>query len=113
MQKCVAKKYFFQANGSAKSSSELVKLDVCNRNHDNYLRLIGIGTKAKLHFSGSLVSDEKQDLSRKECQLFYAKAVMYLQQNLQFDVAILKCAQFLHPENESTQDQLVESVIWL
>ena len=33
MQKFVAQKYLFQANGSIKSSSELVKLDVYNRNH--------------------------------------------------------------------------------
>ena len=62
MQKFVAKKYFFQTNGSAKLSSELVKLDVYNRNHQKSLRLIETGTKAEVFFSGYLVRDEKQDL---------------------------------------------------
>ena len=66
MQKFVAKKYLFQANVSAKSSSEIVKLDVYNKNHQKSLRLIEIGTKAKVLFSGNLVRDEKQDLFRKE-----------------------------------------------
>ena len=101
VQKFVAKKYLFQANGSAKSSSELVKLDVYDRSHQKSLRLIEIGTKAKVLLSGNLVLDEKHDLFRKECQLFCAKAVMYLQQNLPFDVAILKYAQFLHPEKRN------------
>ena len=101
VQKFVAKKYLFQANGSAKSSSELVKLDVYDRNHQKSLSLIEIGTKAKVLFSGNLVLDEKHDLFRKECQLFCAKAVMYLQQNLPFDVAILKYAQFLHSEKRN------------
>ena len=117
MHKFVAKKYLFQANDSAKSSSQPVKPDVCNRNHQNSLRLIEIETKAKVLFSGNLVRDEKQYLFQKEFQLFYAKAVMDLRQNLPFDVTILKYAQFLHPEkcfyiqkNETTQDQLVASV---
>ena len=96
-----AKKYLFQANGSAKSSSELVRLDGYNLNHQKSLRLIEIGTKAKLLFSGNLVRDEKQDQFRKKCQLFNAKVVMYLQQNLPFDVTILKYAQFLHPEKRN------------
>ena len=78
MQKFVVKKYLFHANGSAKSSSEPVKLDFYNRNHQKSLRLIEIGTKAKVLFSGNLIQDEKQNLFRKEWQLFYAKAVMYL-----------------------------------
>ena len=63
-----------------------MKLDVYNRNHHKSLRLIETGAKAEVFFSGYLVRDEKQDLFWKECQLFYAKAVMYLQQNLPFDV---------------------------
>ena len=120
MQKFVVKKYLFQANGEAKSSSQLVKLDVYNRNHQKSLRLTEIETKAKVLFSGNLVRDEKQNLFQKECQLFYAKTVIYLQQNLPFDVTILKYAQLLLPENSfyiqknnTTQDQLVASVIWL
>ena len=62
MQKFVAKKYLFQANDSAKLSSELVKLDVYNRNHHKSLRLIETGAKAEVFFSGYLVRDEKQDL---------------------------------------------------
>ena len=87
-----------------------MKIDVYNRNHQKSLRLIEIGIK--VIFSGNLVRSEKQDLFHKECQLFYAKAVMYLQQNLPFDVTILKYAQFLHPE-ETTQEQQLASVIWL
>ena len=113
MQKSVAKKYFFWSNGSAKSSSELVKLDVYNRNHQKSLRLIEIGTKAKVLFSGNLVWDEKQDLFRKECQLFYPEGVIYLRQNSPFYIAILKYAQFLQPEKRNNQDQPVASVIWL
>ena len=60
-----------------------------------------IGTKAKVLFSGNLIQEEKQDLFQKECHLFYAKTVMYLWQNLPFDVTILKYAQFLHPEKRS------------
>ena len=101
MKKFVTKKYLYQASGSAKSSSELVKLDVYNRNHQKSLRLIEIGTKAKVLLSGNLVRGEKQDLFRKECQLFYSKVVMYLQQDLPFDVTILKYAQFLHPEKRN------------
>ena len=101
MQKSVAKKYLFWSNGSAKSSSELVKLDVYNRNHQKSLRLIEIGTKAKVLFSGNLVWDEKQDLFRKECQLFYPEGVIYLRQNSPFDIAILKYAQFLQPEKRN------------
>ena len=101
MQKFVTKKYLFWSNGSAKSSSELVKLDVYNRNHQKSSRLIETGTKAKVLFSGNLVWDEKQDLFRKECQLFYPKGVMYLRQNSPFDIAILKYAQFLQPEKRS------------
>ena len=55
MQKFVTKKYLFWSNGSAKSSSELVKLDVYNRNHQKSSRLIETGTKAKVLFSGNLV----------------------------------------------------------
>ena len=101
MKKFVTKNYLYQASGSAKSSSELVKLDVYNRNHQKSLRLIEIRTKAKVLLSGNLVRGEKQDLFRKECQLFYSKVVMYLQQNLPFDVTILKYAQFLHPEKRN------------
>ena len=97
-----------------------MKLDVYNRNHQKYLRLTEIETKAKVLFSGNLVRDEKQNLFQKECQLFDAKTVIYLQQNLPFDVTILKYAQLLLPENSfyiqknnTTQDQLVASVIWL
>ena len=79
MQKFVAKKYLFQVNASAKLSSELVKLDAYNKNHQKSLRLIEIGTNSKVFFSGNLVRDEKQDLFRKEFQLFYAKVVMCLQ----------------------------------
>ena len=39
---------------------------------------------------GSPKTHCQQDLFHKECQLFYAKAVMYLQQNLASDVMILK-----------------------
>ena len=120
IQKFVAKKYLFQANGSTKSSSQLVKLQVYNRNHQKSLRLTENKTKLKALFSGKLARDAKQDLLQKESQLFYPKAVMYLQQNLPFDVTILKYAQFLHPENrfyiqknETTQDELAASVIWL
>ena len=66
MQKFVAKKYLFQANISAKSFSEIVKLDVYNKNHQKSLRLIEIGKKANVLFSRNLVRDEKQDLFRKE-----------------------------------------------
>ena len=83
MQKFVAKKYLFQANGSAKSSSQLVKLDLYKRNHQNSLRLIEIETKAKVVFSGNLVRDGKQDLFQKECQ-----------QNLPLDVTFLNILSF-------------------
>ena len=40
----------------------------------------------------------EKDLFQKERKLFYVKSVMYLQENLPFDVTILEYAQFLHPE---------------
>ena len=58
MQKFIAKKYLFQANASAKSNSQLVKLDVYNRHHQKSLRLIEIETTANVLLSGNLVRDE-------------------------------------------------------
>ena len=61
--------------------------------------MIEIGTKARALFASNLLcDDEQQDLVRKECQNIYAKAVSYLQENLPFDVLVLKYLQYLHPE---------------
>ena len=43
----------------------------------------------------------EKDLFQKERKLFYVKSVMYLQQNLPFDLTILEYAQFLHPEKRN------------
>ena len=37
----------------------------------------------------------------RKCQKFYAKAVSYLQENLPFDVLVLKYLQYLHPEKRN------------
>ena len=89
MQKFVAKAKLFESNGVLKSATELVALDVNRKANLKSAKLIEIGTKVMVLFASNLLCDEQQDLFRKECQKFYAKAVSYLQENLPLDALVL------------------------
>ena len=101
MQKFAAKAKLFESNGVLKPTTELVAFDVNKKANRKSLMLIEIGTKARAMFARNLLCDKQQDLFRKECQKFYAKAVSYFQESLPFDVLVLRYLQYLHPEKRN------------
>ena len=83
--------------GAKLSSEDLGENIRINEKNVKPIRTIDVRTKAKAMFAQIMISDEGQEKFRKGCLKFFQVSVSYLQQNLPFDVNLLRKAQFLNP----------------
>ena len=71
------------------------------------LSLNKVESKAKLLLNDLLLPASENNAFRSQCLLkFYVYFVTYLKGNLQFDVAVIKDAQYLHPEKRNLPGSL-------
>ena len=84
------------------SSDDMHKIDVTIETNHKPVNMIDVGTKAKVLFSVvDFIQSEKHVKFRRECVQFYISSVKYLQVQLPFDIAVIKHAQYLHPEKRN------------
>ena len=84
------------------SSDDMHKIDVTKETNHKPVNLIEVGTKAKVLFSDvDFIPSKKHVTFRRECLQFYISSVKYLQVQLSFDIAVIKHAQYLHPEKRN------------
>ena len=75
---------------------------VNNEKRHKALNKIDVGTKVKCLFAEpDFLPSEKQQKLREDCLKFYVNSVSYLQNQLPFENAFLKHAQYLHPEKRT------------
>ena len=75
---------------------------VNNEKRHKALNKIDVGTKVKCLFAvPEFLPSEKQQKLREDCLKFYVNSVSYLQNQLPFENAFLKHAQYLHPEKRT------------
>lgn len=84
-----------------KSQTQILAIDLTNRENFKKTSLLEIGTKAKVSLPGALLSTDRENTFRKECLHFYVAAASYLKFNLPFDISLFKHSQYLQPEKRN------------
>ena len=105
MSKFVNKKSFYTAGNeqeAIKPVSQLITLNMDNKENLKSKAIIDVGTKSKLLLTE--ISDQAKVASfRSSCLKCYVSATKYLQQNLPFNNKFIEHAQYLHLEKRSHQ----------
>ena len=84
-----------------KSQTQILAIDLTNRENFKKTSLLEIGTKAKVSLPGALLSADRENTFRKECLHFYVAVASYLKVNLRFDASLFKHSQYLQPEKRN------------
>ena len=82
---------------SSEDLGENIRINVNAEKNVKPIRMIDVGRKAKTMFAQNMISDEGQEKFRKGCLKFSQVSASYLQQELPFDVNLLRNAQFINP----------------
>ena len=80
--------------------AENIFIDANKSDNQKSLKNIDVGTKALCIIKD--LTPEKATEFRQNCLKFYTTACTYLQNNLPYDNAVIKYAQYLHPEKRSS-----------
>ena len=93
----------FNENGDFDAKEDPLKIDLLKAKNNKPFNLIDIGMKAKSFFSDfSPIEDASFSKFRTEYLNFYMVATNYLVNSLPFDVAVIKCAQYLHHDKKNS-----------